>query len=152
MSISCSIRDTEFDTLDEFTLPHLTTLSINMHIKTTTLLSKINTPVLSNLHISNKTKLKVTSLTPFIHKTPAILQINVTGHKVTQEQQEFDHNIKFTHPKTITNWINNPEIKNIKYSQNNGYGSDTDIDFSQYTSGPDETIPNSMVESSDLDF
>jgi len=56
---------------------------------------------------------------------------------------EFDHNINFTHPKTITNWINNPEINYTKYSQNNESGSDAEVDFSQYASGPGETIPNS---------
>jgi hypothetical protein len=141
--ISCSTSDIGFDELEGFSLPHLTTLSIVMHKKITTLLSKINTPVLSTFHISKnnpKIKLRVTSLAPFIHKTPTILQINVTGYRVTQDQKEFDYNINITHPKTIINWTNIPEINHIKYFQDNESGSNTEDDISQYTSGPEESI------------
>jgi hypothetical protein len=118
-----------------------------MHVKMITLLSKIETPALSTLNISKeypKTKLKVTSLIPFIHKTPAISQINITGHWIIQDKKELDYS---TNPKININWINNPTIDKIKYSQ---AGSNTEINL--HTSEPEESTSDSTVENSDTDY
>lgn len=139
ITIRYNVRN--LDRVEKIILPHLTTLCIDMHKRMPNLLSRLTTPALSTLYISKNpyVDLKVASFIPFIHNTPSVLQINVTGYNVTQEQKDFDHNIKFSHPNTTTNWTDsNPAIPKLKYHRTIKCDNNTDVEYSQNASGPEE--------------
>ena len=155
IKISCNVRDKRFEEVEEITLSHLTTLLVDMHIKTAILLTKINTPILSTLHISKNPKpnLKINFLIPFIHKTPTISQINIKGYRVNEEQQEFNKNLNLTHPNTTTTWINKYESIHYKfYLKNEETDTESESEFFQNASGFDYILSEGEEEEEESDI
>ena len=113
------------------TLSHLKILSIEANLAMVALLSKIDTPALQVLNISVPldSKVKATSLLPFIQRAPTIGHIAATGVHITKEQDNFEHNIKFTHPDIVIIWKETKRIQRIIYQEEYISGNDTEPDF-----------------------
>jgi hypothetical protein len=113
------------------TLSHLKTFSIEANLAMVTLLSQINTPALQvlNIFMPPYATVKASSLLPFIQKSPTIMHIAATGVNVPREQENFEHDIKFTHPDIFITWKQTNKITRLIYQEEYISGSDTEPDF-----------------------
>jgi hypothetical protein len=107
IALNYTIHASENLPIQDITLPHLKTLSVEMHILLPKLLFKLLTPALTTFHIykNGGAHLKVCNIASFIQKTGSIQQIIITGFNVTKEKNKFLQHIHATHSHTNTLWF-----------------------------------------------
>ena len=107
IALNHTIHANEHLLIQDIILPHLNTLSVEMHILLSKLLSKLITPSLTALHIykNGGAHLKVCDIIPYIQETRSIQRIKITGFNVTRERNKFLQQIHTTHSHTNTLWF-----------------------------------------------
>jgi len=122
------------------TLSHLKILSIEANLAMVALLFKIDAPALQILNISVPldSKVKASSLLPFIQRSPNVGHIVAIGVHVTKERENFEHEIKFTHPDIVIIWKETKKIQRIIYQEEYISGNDTEPDFMEDSNDQEE--------------